>query len=139
MQQRSRRPAKANPLALKEFDHEDHSGSLPRAQCCPHRSDKHGRLNFPRAHEAARDVACGVHRIRRLMMTGFLGPLLGSLAMIGHRTGPAPRALNMWYEADIDAVMTRHGAAPILVAGISLPGSARFGTVICCGAVSSLA
>src|SRR5215470_938247 len=64
-----------------------------------------------------------------------LDPLSGSIAILAIATGAgAAGVLNMWYDADIDAVMTRTAMRPIprnavsrveaLVFGIVLAGSA---------------
>ncbi|MDP9137858.1 MAG: heme o synthase, partial [Pseudomonadota bacterium] len=66
---------------------------------------------------------------------GHLDPLLGCIAVLAIAAGAgAAGALNMWYDADIDAVMTRTARRPIprgtitrmeaLVSGLVLAGSA---------------
>src|SRR4051794_21826139 len=45
---------------------------------------------------------------------GHLDPFLGSIAVLAIAVGAgAAGALNMWYDADIDAVMTRTARRPI--------------------------
>jgi protoheme IX farnesyltransferase len=64
------------------------------------------------------------------------GPLLGSLAMMAIAAGAgAAGVLNMWYEADIDAVMTRTARRPIPRGRISRREALAFGLSLCCGAV----
>src|SRR6185503_2874183 len=46
--------------------------------------------------------------------------------------------LNMWYEADIDAVMTRTAMRPIPRGKISRVEALLFGTALACGAVAVL-
>jgi protoheme IX farnesyltransferase len=64
--------------------------------------------------------------------SGHLDPLLAAIAIIGIAVGAgAAGALNMWYDADIDAVMARTARRPIprgrisraeaLVFGLALP------------------
>ena len=66
---------------------------------------------------------------------GHLDPLLGSIAILAIATGAgAAGMLNMWYDADIDAVMARTARRPIpcgkisraeaLLSGLALAGSA---------------
>jgi heme o synthase len=47
--------------------------------------------------------------------------------------------LNMWYEADIDAVMTRTARRPIPRGTVSRPEALAFGLILACGAVAVLA
>ena len=70
--------------------------------------------DYRRAAEAARDVAGGVHRAgRHVVAPGTLHPVLGFAALLCIAVGAgASGALNMWYDADIDAVMTRTREAP---------------------------
>src|SRR5258705_2175875 len=60
-----------------------------------------------------------------------LDPLLGSLAMVAIAAG----VLNMWYDADIDAVMTRTARRPIPRGRISRREALAFGLFLSCGAV----
>jgi len=65
-----------------------------------------------------------------------LDPLFGSLAMMAIAAGAgAAGVLNMWYEADIDAVMTRTARRPIPRGRISRREALAFGLSLCCGAV----
>lgn len=65
-----------------------------------------------------------------------LDPLFGSFAMIAIAVGAgAAGVLNMWYEADIDAVMTRTARRPIPRGRISRREALAFGLSLCCGAV----
>src|SRR5262249_8812198 len=69
-----------------------------------------------------------------------LDPLLGSIAILAIAVGAgAAGALNMWYEADIDAVMTRTAGRPIPRGAISRPEALTFGLVLAGGAVAVLA
>jgi heme o synthase len=74
-----------------------------------------------------------------LLAPGHLHPVLGfaALACIAVGAGAAG-ALNMWYDADIDAVMTRTARRPI-PAGRVLPGEALgFGLTLAVGSVVML-
>jgi protoheme IX farnesyltransferase len=65
-----------------------------------------------------------------------LDPLLGSLAMVAIAVGAgAAGVLNMWYDADIDAVMTRTARRPIPRGRISRREALTLGLFLCCGAV----
>src|SRR3989449_653766 len=68
-----------------------------------------------------------------------LDPLLGSLAMVAIAVGAgAAGVLNMWYDADIDAVMTRTASRPIPRGRIA-PGEAlAFGLVLAAFSVGVL-
>ena len=67
-------------------------------------------------------------------------PLLGFIAILAIAAGGgAAGALNMWYEADIDAVMTRTAARPIPRGAISRLEALVFGLILACGAVAALA
>jgi heme o synthase len=64
-----------------------------------------------------------------------LDPLLGSLAMVAIAVGAgAAGVLNMWYDADIDAVMTRTARRPIPRGRISRREALAFGLFLSCGA-----
>src|SRR5438309_5457637 len=67
---------------------------------------------------------------------GHLHPVIGFAALLCIAVGAgAAGALNMWYDADIDAVMTRTARRPI-PAGRVLPGEAlAFGLTLASGAV----
>jgi protoheme IX farnesyltransferase len=67
-------------------------------------------------------------------------PLLGFVAMLAIAAGAgAAGALNMWYDADIDAVMSRTARRPIPRRKISRSEALVFGLVLACGAVAVLA
>src|ERR1700734_1513028 len=71
------------------------------------------------------------------VFTAFMGmmvapnratPLLGFVAILAIAAGAgAAGALNMWYDADIDAVMTRTAMRPIPRGKISHPAALVFG------------
>src|SRR6476469_1111673 len=70
---------------------------------------------------------------------GHMHPVLAIAALICIAVGAgAAGALNMWYDADIDACMARTAARPIPKGKIT-PGEARaFGTVLAVGSVLCL-
>jgi protoheme IX farnesyltransferase len=69
-----------------------------------------------------------------------LDPLLGSLAVLAIAAGAgAAGALNMWYDADIDAMMSRTARRPIPRGAISRMEALGFGLVLACSAVAVLA
>jgi protoheme IX farnesyltransferase len=71
---------------------------------------------------------------------GHLDPLLGSIAVLAIAAGAgAAGVLNMWYDADIDAVMTRTTRRPIPRGTISRVEALAFGLVLACSAVAVLA
>src|SRR5712672_3126636 len=71
---------------------------------------------------------------------GHLDPLLGSIAILAIAAGAgAAGVLNMWYDADIDAVMARTARRPIPRGTISRSEALVFGLVLAGGAVSVLA
>jgi heme o synthase len=71
---------------------------------------------------------------------GHLDPLLGSLAIVAIAAGAgAAGALNMWYEADIDARMVRTARRPIPRGEISRTEALAFGLILACSAVTVLA
>jgi protoheme IX farnesyltransferase len=62
--------------------------------------------------------------------------LLGSIAILAIAAGAgAAGVLNMWYDADIDAVMSRTAQRPIPRRRISRTEALAFGLVLACGAV----
>ena len=84
-----------------------------------------------------------------VVFTGFVGlylapakvhPVLGAVAVLCIAVAAgAAGAINMWYERDVDAVMTRTRGRPI-PAGRIAPGNALgFGVVLAVGAVSLMA
>jgi uncharacterized membrane protein len=71
---------------------------------------------------------------------GHLDPLLAAVAVLGIAVGAgAAGALNMWYDADIDAVMARTARRPIPRGRISRAEALVFGLVLAGGAVATLA
>ena len=75
-----------------------------------------------------------------MIAPGHLDPLLGSIAILAIAAGAgAAGVLNMWYDADIDAVMTRTAGRPIPRGKISRSEALAFGLVLACGAVAVLA
>ena len=81
--------------------------------------------DYVAADEAAGDVARGVHGVRRSgVAPGHLNPVIGLTALLCIAVGAgAAGALNMWYDADIDARMARTAARP-MPAGRVAPGEA---------------
>jgi protoheme IX farnesyltransferase len=75
-----------------------------------------------------------------MIAPGHLDPLLGSIAIVAIAAGAgAAGVLNMWYEADIDAVMARTARRPIPRGRISRSEALAFGLVLACSAVAVLA
>jgi protoheme IX farnesyltransferase len=72
-----------------------------------------------------------------LVAPGHVHPLIGFTALLCIAVGAgAAGALNMWYDADIDALMTRTAKRPIPM-GQVLPGEAlAFGVTLAVGAVA---
>ena len=69
-----------------------------------------------------------------------LDPLHAAIAVLAIAAGAgAAGILNMWYDADIDAVMTRTAKRPIPRGTISPAEALAFGLVLACGAVAALA
>ena len=74
-----------------------------------------------------------------MIAPGHLDPLLGSIAILSIAAGAGAAAvLNMWYDADIDSVMTRTAGRPIPRGKISRSEALAFGLVLACGAVAVL-
>src|SRR5437016_9221938 len=68
-----------------------------------------------------------------------LDPLPGSLAMVAIAVGAgAAGVLNMWYDADIDAVMTRTARRPIPRGRISRREALAFGLFLAAGSIAVL-
>ena len=74
---------------------------------------------------------------------GHINPVIGAIAILCIAVGAgASGALNMWYDADIDAVMSRTAKRPIpagrihpseaLAFGITLSGTTERGSRKCC-------
>jgi protoheme IX farnesyltransferase len=75
-----------------------------------------------------------------LVAPGHLDPLIGFVALLCITAGAgAAGALNMWYDADIDAVMTRTAMRPIPRGKVSKVEALVFGTVLGAIAVVVLA
>jgi heme o synthase len=75
-----------------------------------------------------------------IIAPGYLDPLLGSIAILAIAAGAgAAGVLNMWYDADIDAVMARTARRPIPRGKISRTEALVFGLVLGCAAVAVLA
>ena len=74
-----------------------------------------------------------------MIAPGPLDPLLGSIAILSIAAGAgAAGALNMWYDADIDAVMTRTAMRPIPRGTVSRAEALVFGLMLAGGAVAVL-
>ena len=74
------------------------------------------------------------------MAHGRLDPLLGSIAVLAIAAGAgAAGVLNMWYDADIDALMKRTATRPIPGGRVSRREALTFGLVLAKTAVTALA
>jgi protoheme IX farnesyltransferase len=74
-----------------------------------------------------------------MIAPGHLDPLLGSVAILAIAAGAgAAGVLNMWYDADIDAVMTRTAMRPIPRGAVSRAEALVFGLVLAGGAIAVL-
>jgi heme o synthase len=74
-----------------------------------------------------------------IVAPGDLDPLLGAVAIACIAVGAgAAGALNMWYDADIDAAMTRTAGRPIPAGKVSRAEALGFGLVLACSAVAVL-
>lgn len=74
-----------------------------------------------------------------MIAPGHLDLLLGCIAILGIAAGVgAAGVLNMWYDADIDAVMTRTARRSIPRGTISRGEALAFGLVLACSAVAVL-
>jgi heme o synthase len=68
-----------------------------------------------------------------MIAPGHLDPLLGSIAVLAIAAGAgAAGVLNMWYDADIDAVMPRTARRPIPRDRISCAEALAFGVILAC-------
>ena len=101
----------------------------------------HTRTGFHRTDEATRDgLAVFTAAVGLFIAPGDVDPLLGAVSIIGIAAGAgAAGVLNMWYDADIDAVMTRTARRPIPDGKVSRPEAVGFGLALACGAVAVLA
>jgi protoheme IX farnesyltransferase len=71
---------------------------------------------------------------------GHLHPVLGFASLLCIAIGAgASGALNMWYDADIDAVMTRTRNRPIPAGRVTRAEALAFGITLACGSVVVLA
>src|SRR6516162_3219335 len=74
-----------------------------------------------------------------LIAPSRVDPLLGFVAVLAIAAGAgAAGALDMWYDADTDTVMSRTARRPIPRGTISRPEALRFGLVLACSAVAVL-
>ena len=74
-----------------------------------------------------------------LIAPGHLDPRLGAIAILSIAAGAgAAGVLNMYYDADIDAVMTRTAMRPIPRGTVSRMEALIFGLVLACSAVAVL-
>ena len=75
-----------------------------------------------------------------MIAPGHLDPLRGLIAILAIAAGAgAAGVLNMWYDADIDAVMARTAMRPIPRGTVSRVEALAFGLVLVVGASSLLA
>src|SRR5690348_17175934 len=75
-----------------------------------------------------------------MVAPGHLDPLLGSIAVLAIAAGAgAAGVLNMWYDADIDALMTRTAGRPIPQGAVSRLEALAFGIILASSAVAVLA
>ena len=71
---------------------------------------------------------------------GHLHPLLGAVAMLCIAVGAgASGAINMWYDRDIDAIMSRTSGRPIPAGRVEPAEAAGFGVVLAIGSVGLMA
>src|SRR5580692_10090629 len=74
-----------------------------------------------------------------MIAPGKIDPGLGFIAILAIAIGAgAAGVLNMWYDADIDALMTRTARRPIPLGKISRTEALSFGLVLAVGAVAAL-
>jgi heme o synthase len=74
-----------------------------------------------------------------MIAPGHLDPLLGSIAIVAIAAGAgAAGVLNMWYDADIDAVMNRTARRPIPRGTVSRVEALAFGLILAGSAVAIL-
>src|SRR6202045_937624 len=74
-----------------------------------------------------------------LIAPGAIDPLLGTVSIVAIAAGAgAAGALNMWYDADIDAVMTRTAMRPIPRGRVSRTEALAFGLVLAAGSIAVL-
>src|SRR5262245_19100109 len=74
-----------------------------------------------------------------LIAPGQVDPVLGAAAIVAIAAGAgAAGALNMWYDADIDALMSRTAARPIPRGRVSGAEALAFGLILAGAAVVTL-
>jgi protoheme IX farnesyltransferase len=74
-----------------------------------------------------------------VLAPGHINPVIGLIAILCIAVGAgASGALNMWYDADIDAIMTRTARRPIPAGRIAPSEALAFGLVLSCFAVTIL-
>ena len=74
-----------------------------------------------------------------VLAPGHINPVLGLIAILCIAVGAgASGALNMWYDADIDAVMSRTANRPIPAGRIMPKEALAFGLVLSCFSVTIL-
>jgi heme o synthase len=74
-----------------------------------------------------------------MLAPGHLHPVLASIAILCIAVGAgASGALNMWYDADIDARMQRTAARPIPRGAVSREEALTFGVILSIGSVTTL-
>jgi protoheme IX farnesyltransferase len=74
-----------------------------------------------------------------IIAPGDLDPLLGAVAVLAIATGAgAAGVLNMWYDADIDAVMARTAMRAIPRGSVTRPEALAFGLVLAGGGIAVL-
>jgi heme o synthase len=74
-----------------------------------------------------------------MLAPGSLNPVLASIAILCIAVGAgASGALNMWYDADIDARMQRTAARPIPRGAVSPEEALTFGVILAIGSVTTL-
>ncbi|QQM31785.1 protoheme IX farnesyltransferase [Martelella lutilitoris] len=70
---------------------------------------------------------------------GPINPVMGAIAILCIATGAgAAGALNMWYDSDIDAVMSRTARRPIPAGRVSRQEALAFGIALSCFSVATL-
>src|SRR5215468_4463708 len=119
----------------------DHSGLLQTAQA-PLRGRFAARLPHFVALMKPRVMSLAVFTafVGMAIAPGQLDPLLASVAICAIAAGAgAAGVLNMWGDADIDAVMTRTARRPIPRGEISRAEALIFGLILACSAVAVLA
>src|SRR5881392_3697157 len=75
-----------------------------------------------------------------VMAPGHLHPVLAAVAVLCIAVGAgASGAINMWYDRDIDAIMSRTAKRPIPMGRIEPAEAAGFGVVLAIGSVGMMA